>query len=82
MSLALKKHLKPQVETMIEILGLCEHHYDFLRHLKVYFIQLLEMQSSTFEHFFDHCHTETLQVKVKGELRTLEKHPIFFLSHS
>jgi hypothetical protein len=28
--------------------------------LKIYFIQLLEMQSEVFEHFFDHCHVETL----------------------
>ena len=81
LSLALKKYAKPQIETMIEILGLSHASYDYFKHLKVYFIQLLEMKSEVFESFFDRCHIETVKMHIKTDIN-FEKGPVYLQTHS
>lgn len=66
---------------MLETLNLSTTHYDYLKHLKLHFIQLLEMKSEVFEKFFDHCHTDELKMHVKTSL-SLDRGPIYFKSHT
>jgi len=42
---AINRSQKDQIEVMMETMSLCNSHIDHCRHLKVYFIKLLEMKS-------------------------------------
>jgi hypothetical protein len=81
LNLAIKKYNKDCIEAMLETLNLSTTHYDYLKHLKPHFIQLLEMKSDVFERFFDHCHTNELKMHVKTSMK-LDHGPIYLKSHT
>lgn len=54
-SIAINKREIQCIEIMLEILSMSPVKYDYLRSLRIYVIELLEMQSDIFNKFFDQC---------------------------
>lgn len=55
--------------------------YDYIKHIKVYFIQLMEMKSDIFEKFLDRCHIDKVHMHLKTQL-ALERGPVYLRSHT
>jgi hypothetical protein len=80
LNLAIKHHHNDSIEVMLEILTMKHTEYNYFKHLKPYFIQLLEMHSETFTSFFDSCHTDV--VEMHGRISHLEHGPKYVTSHT
>jgi len=81
LALALNSNSKPCIDAMLDSLSLSGEGFDLVKHMKHYFMKLVEIKSKAFELLLDQSHTRPFAQGIKCTLEGGVS-PIFLESRS